>query len=94
MNNAVPAEDELVAEVRLGGASHRENFRYSTPERVHVRKLRFAEVYLLQTKEMLGMASANVNRRPRVKTGTEHGNASAKKATGDWPHMDSSATFP
>jgi hypothetical protein len=92
-NTALLAEVELVAEVGLGGASHRENFRHSTPERVHVRKLRFAEVYLLQTKEMLRMASANVNCRPRVKTGTEHGDASAKKGNQGQPYMDRSIPF-
>ena len=38
-SNVLLAEDEPVAEVRLGAASQRENFRHSTPERVHVRKL-------------------------------------------------------
>jgi hypothetical protein len=93
MNTALLAEDELVAELRLGGASHRENFRYSTPERVHVRKLRFAEVYLLQTKEMLRMASSNVNGRLRMRTGTEHGDASAKKGNQGQPYMDMSIPF-
>jgi hypothetical protein len=42
--------------VRLCAASQRMNFRHSTPGRVHVCILWFAEVNLLQTKEMVRMA--------------------------------------
>lgn len=60
-------------------ASQRENFRHSTPERVHVCILRFAEVNLLQTKDLVRVALANVNDRPRIENGTEYGEASAIK---------------